>query len=631
MTETSLTSRSRLRPPTWVAAAICLLAAIEPVSHWAIETFPPAGTVPTGAHTVDTTNYLVGMAYGHSPWYSPYARCTGDYAAGDPSLFSLVHHRMYGMIGQANRVFGISPFWGLAWANALGAAFSVWAAWIFLAVAAPRLARGAFLLYALGGGLGGVLYLLSVACGWTEHPDFAARFLRYFYYELCEGPRFQPWLMVSRLYYTLSLGCGLLALVCWLRTLQRGHFRDVIFSATLLGVCTVLNLRLGPMFWGVALIMMCTVTVLPWRRRAALFVLPTAGLIVAAVGVLRLAALNPELYAGVAINARSALWLSPFVSATVFYWLLVPQALPRALHGAPAWLGRLGMGAVGYLAAFVLLYAGYQFYYGNVWHCADVMVAVRFSDWALLGVPVGTLLAPWALRRAEFTDADAPPWAALWLLAYLPIALSAWGQGWFLRVSPDRFVITLGIPMALLAASTLSRWQGTRPRLVRSIYAVMVICGLCAIAVTWSVTYGPWGYRTLQRHYDWTRFAFMDAADATLMEHIEGGVVLAPSLGAPLFGDLAALRPNTKAVYGNGTLDYSRDVMPEVRTAVAVFYSGGTPETARRALVERWCVQYVYCPATEPVADAVREELRPLPWLEPVASAGRGILFRVRD
>lgn len=619
------------RPPRRVLCVIAAIALIDPLSHALLPHVAPPGTAPTGMHTLDTAIYLAAMDHAHPPWYSPYAHCGGEHADGDPSLYALPYHHLYGIAGGAARALGVDAFQLLGWLNGLGVAFYLYAVYAFLAIAAPALATRAFLLFSLSGGLGGLFYALAALAGLTDHPEFGRYFLRYFLYELNDGPRFQPWLMVCRLYYTAAFGCAFLGLAALCAGMRDGRRRGLLAAALLLALAAFINFRIGPMLGAAgALILLCHA---PWRpaRRIAWSAALLAG---AATGTLAAGAMlaqNPELIEGVGRVQHTALWLSPFASAAFFYLFLAPGPALAGLRRAPAPLRIAGAIAASYLLAFTLLYIAWQAYYGNFLVTGEVTVALAISDYALLAaIPLGLLLARHLRpRNAELPAHPAPPWAAVWLLAFLAVAISAWGQGAFLRLTPERCVVVLGVPLALLGAAAIDRGLPHHPRRYQAIQAAMLACGLLSIAVAWTVTHGPLGYDGLQRHFSWTRWVYMAEADANTLPRAGKGVVLAPSLGAPLFGDVA-VRQGNATVYGLATQDFSRQIAADVRRDVAQFFDPETPDPWRREKAAQWCARYIYCPATDPVDPATVAQLRESDWLEEIAAEGNAVLFRVR-
>jgi len=619
------------RTPRWVFAIVLGIALIEPMAHWAILAFPPEGATPTRMHVVDTQGFLNAMRHARGDFFSPYAGCHAPTGTHDPSNYALPHHRVYGALGVVGEALGFPMFHWLAWINAAGMAFYLIAVYLLLRAVVPALANAAFLFFALGGGLGGVLYAIAVVTGWDQDPVFPIYFQRYYLYELSEGPRFQPWLIVAKLYYTLPLGLGFFGLLGMTRLVHRWQWGSAGFTVLAFALATWINLRTGPMIWAVGLAYVATRPLMPWTRQAALALYTAAPVALSAFLVLRATARNPELLEAVRLNARYAVWLSPFVSASFWLWWVLPAAIVRGVQSAPRWLRVAGGAALGYLLAYLLLYLAYQVYYGNVWRALDVTVAIRMCDWALLGALPGAYWAHRAHRRfGTSVEYDAQrAWFALCFLAFFAVSISAFGQGWFLRFTPDRFIVILGVPMAALAADRFHDWRVRRPRAAYAWASALIASGLVSIAVTWAVSYGPLGWNTLQRSFPMTRLAYMHDHDAALLDALGPGVVLAPSLGAPLFGDIAVMRPNTATVYGNGTIDFSRHVMPRVRSRVHAFFQPNTPAAVRRALVDEWCVDYVYCPDTTPVDAATRDRLRETPWLETVAAAGDGVLFRV--
>ena len=255
------------------------------------------------------------------------------------------------------------------------------------------------------------------------------------------------------------------------------------------------------------------------------------------------------------------------------------------------------------------------------------------SDWALPGF----LLGAWGSRRScpSGEPRSLPTYAAgiaLWFLLYGALAFSAWGQGAYLAFAPQRFMATLGIPMTLLAAQGLSLMASRAPRVSRTWLAATCVAGLLSMGVTWLGCYGPWGLDTVQRALPWTRFAYVSEADQVLMSRIpEGSVVLTPATEAPLFGDILSQRPSTKVVYGNGSLDFSREDFAAIREAVTRYYSPDATEQERQAFLLERCVTHLYCPDTAPVPAATRDSLRSSPLLKPVGICGEGIVFEVRQ
>jgi len=105
--------------------------------------------------------------------------------------------------------------------------------------------------------------------------------------------------------------------------------------------------------------------------------------------------------------------------------------------------------------------------------------------------------------------------------------------------------------------------------------------------------------------------------------------VLAPADHAPFFGDIASFRPGVRTVFGTATLDLSGLTALDVRKRVKTFFDPKTTNSERRVFVDRWCVNYIYCPDTTPVAPAVVKALRTASWLTKDASEGHAVLFRV--
>lgn len=620
-----------------VCAIIIVLACIEPILHAAIPFSPPPGMAPSGLHTVDTYAYLSAMAHYQEACFSPYAACHDPGGVNNSSFYALPHHRMYGLLGVAARVLHIPAFLFLGIANGLGLAFLLFAAYVFLRVAVPKQADLAFALFALGGGLSGLVYVLTGVLDWHGDPRFPEYFGRFFYYELNEGPRFYPHLVMARLYYSFPLGAGLLALAALKRTMHTPRFSLDIAAGFSLAVCAFLNFRVGPMLWAVGLLGVAALPGAPWRRRLPVAVIWSFGAVLGALPAVRMMSSNPALMKSVQVLG-GVMWLIPFLYATAFHWITLPGAIRRGLKALPLWLRICGGAGAGYALTYAVLYLLYQAYWGNWWSGGDDSAARAVSDPALIGAVAGGLFALFfgAKNRADVQspDTETPEtlgWLTLWFLAILCVSIAALGKGWLSQFMPQRCAVVLGVPLAALCAEGLQHWRVRWPRLANGLTAAILLCGAISIAVTWLTVHGPLGVNTMQRYYPWTNYVFITDEDESLLKRIERGVVLAPSLGDPLYGDVAVVNnPLVRTVYGNGTMDFSHEVMAEVRTRVADFFAPGTEEAARRALAEEWCVDYVLCPDGAPVDKRSQEELRRLPWLREVAAAGQGTLFEVQ-
>ena len=208
--------------------------------------------------------------------------------------------------------------------------------------------------------------------------------------------------------------------------------------------------------------------------------------------------------------------LVPMLSALGLGLILLPRGVYGAQKSLPRWIRALAFGAVGYLVIYITGYLGHMAYYGNLWQGGEASAAIAVSDWALLGVLPGLVLG-WRVQGMTDEDAWDSGWYLLWALAFGCASLTALGQGWFLQFMPQRFIVVLGLPIAVIMAIGLDMMTKTRPLVSRAIYGGILCCGVVSILVTWTVTYGPWGHDSLQRDYPWTRYAFMTEADGDVL------------------------------------------------------------------------------------------------------------------
>jgi len=620
--------RQRAPIPMWVWAVMIVLSSIPPLTHYWIAHFPPAGTVPTGLHGGDSAVFIHCMRMFDTGFFSPYANCHAEHGTHSAAYFAAPFFWMYGLLGTLGRALGLDAFQALGWVNGVGGFAYLLAAYVFLRQAFPKQANLAFALFALAGGPGGVLYVLTGLFGLHHSPNFEAYFERFAHYQLFEGAGLMPTLAMTRLYYTLPLAGCLWALTLLLKRQEDGSRHAHAAAMLLLFVATLVNLRFGPMAWGVFALYLMADARQPVAHRLRLGIMTAAPVALAwLLGALVLRN-NPAYVAGALATVRTHIWLSPFIAATIFHLAVVPQEVVRGTRSLPRFMRACAWGTLGYLAAYLVLYAAYNAYYGNVWRCLDFSSAKCVSDWALLGAVAGVVFA---FRRPSGAPSEepAPCWMALWLLLFLAVGISAFGQGWFLRLAPQRLVVFLPLPLAVATARGIQRVQAGRPRLASALVAVMVACGLCSIAVASACFQGPLGHRPGHGPFAWTHCELMSEADAEVLEHLDKGVVLTPVTWGPALGDVVTVRPNVATVFGYGTLNFTDKRHTDSFDLLHVFFDADTAEAARRKLVDDWCVDYVYCPDSHPVDADVIAALRNTPWLTEVAQCDSAVIFKV--
>lgn len=617
--------------PLWVWGAIVALAAIEPVTHGWVSYFPPQGAAPTGLHTVDTVFYRHSMRLFEADYASPFILCASEGGEAFPRFYYPLHF-LYAVVGLVGRVLGFEEFFFLGLANGAGEFVYLLSIFLLLREVVPRYSERAFLLYTLGGGLGGVLYLGTGALGLHSSPRFEAYFFRYAYHELFAGTQLHPALLGAMLYYTVPLALCFASLLCLsvsLRTRSRARW---ILSLFLLFAGSFLNLRLGLPMWGIMLM---------WLygrgrplgegvvRGALLGLAAVAG----SAGGASLLWLNPMALQNQLADIRLAMWFSPFLSAVFFHLFTAPREVWIASRRLPR-LGRTcAFGLVGYLGVFTALYAGYQAYYGNLFLCLDYHSALWACDRALVGLVLGAGYGLWrgpAAGLAEGEEEDpSSDWIALWLLVFAVVCLGTFGQGWYLRLTPNRLMPFLGLPICILSARGFERLGRRRPVRAGALLAVVIVCGVCSLLSFVLFFQGPLGRAPGAGPYAFAHYEVMSDADAACLASLGDGMVLTPLAEPFRFGDAISLRDTDNVVLGVGSLGLSRMPWQSLLERSKAFYAQGTAEELRRAQVAEYCIDYVYCPDTYPVDAAVVEEFRALPWLREVADSGRAVLFEV--
>ena len=612
------------RTPATIILLIVLLALVEPLTHFWIMTAPPEGMVPTGVHTGDSAHHIVAMQAFINGGYSPYVSC--DASPYGLQYFSATIFYLYAILGQLTHLLGITPFIALGLINGLAGALYLWCTWRLFRLIMPPFAETAFYLFALGGGLGGILYGLALLFGLDADPRFQDAFLRFAAYDLIEGQHRSPLLLMPRAYYTIPMALGIASLTAFIES-ERIHCRaHLFFAGFLLFFCTLINLRIGPVIWVIALLYMILAAEAP-RRERIIFTI-SYGLYAFSGALLFYAVLlqHPSYGANVYNVGQQIMGLIPFMSATLFFWPPLINALGRITRFAPTPV-RILLGALlGYLAAYCILYLGYQAYWGNLLIGGDVKAGTIVSDWALIGAILGGAWYQFRVPRLPFRTNPTALWLACWFLGLLVISLSAWAGGWTIRFAPQRFMLLLPLPMALLTAYGLH----SLPRITtRLSFGLSIACGTLSLLVASLFFQGHVGKQNHDQPFAYLHYAHMDKEDHALIQSMDAGFVLTPPWSPIAFGEILAQHQGLRIVGGPGAMNLGDLPFADIQADVAAFWHATTPEVERREILDRRCVDYIYCPATAPADPATIETLHTYSWLQVQAEAVPGIVFKV--
>ncbi len=618
-------SNATARTPWWVWLVMLAIAAIEPALHIWIEFFPPEGAAPTGLHVPDSAFFVHSMAMFDTGFFMPYASCQSEWGDRYIGFFSSTGYWLYGVVGVVATSIGIGQFLWLGIANGIFGFIYLYVTWRFLQVAAPQAARMAFLLFTIGGGPGGLLYLAAGAIGLHQHENFDRLFYPFAMYELFEGPNLSPVLHMTRLYYTVPLALGIGGLTALIKGVAIGCPRHIGFSAFLIFACTVLHIRNGAFLTvaGLLFLWQAAQTPTPFRIRSAI----AWGIAVASGSLIYMAVIlqHPTVTQNTFDTVRQSAWLVPLLLASMFYFVPSFVQLRTTLPGLSP-LARCGAAAaIGYLLAFVVCFAAYQIVQGNAPVYGNAAAARVVSDFALMGAVAGFVFA-WRRPRSDVHSPQG--WVVLWLLLFICGTISAFGQGWYLQFAPQRLMAVLGIPLSIVAALGLQSMYARRAWLARLHLAGAVMCGLTSIAVSALFFQGSFGLEPGKGPYPRFRPHWMTANDAELVHSLSvtEGYILAPHP----FGDVvaAALPPRSHVVYGLPSIQADQLAVP-LEADVRRFFALDTGADFRADFLNRYCVTWVYCPDTFPADPALIERFDAWDWLTPEMNRGGGRIWLV--
>ncbi|MBI5093918.1 MAG: hypothetical protein HZB26_15945 [Candidatus Hydrogenedentes bacterium] len=583
MTAQNISVQSR-RVPIWVWGIIVVLSLLEPAQHLWLRYAPPEGAAPTGLHIPDDAIFLQSMRMFDNGYYSPYATCKAG-SANSPGYFALPCLWFYGLLGSAGRAVGLDDFITLGIAN--------------------------------------VGYMVCEITGMTLWPGFEEYFRRYALYELLEGPYLSPLLYFPRVYYTLALALGFGGLTAHIRALRMACSQHLGFALLLYGAATLINMRVGVFVAMVAaLYLLCRDGEPSQRIKHLLAVAASVGL--TCWGVALMMGESAVMTANLKQIGTMAMWLSPFLSASIF--ILIPAAyrIGQGMAGLTILQRSVVFAAVGYLGIFLVLFGAYQVYYGNILICRDGAVAAAISDWALLGALAGFL------AQFRFSRVQAPPdphsWIVLWLVIFLAGSLSAVGHGWFLQFGPQRLMVLNGLPMSVLAAQGLNALGAARPRAARRFTRIVIGCGVTSTFVSATFFQGALGWGP-GAPFAWAKPGLVTRADHLAMDRTPEGRILAP----PLAADALALRNGHSVVFGKGSFTLTEQPYGMLEGGVERFFSKSANDAFRHQFAREWCVDHVYCSDTWRVDPAVIEQLRQASWLRVKYASGMAVVFEVLD
>ncbi len=622
-----MTAPALSRTPRWVWLLAAALAATQPLLIYWLIYFPPAGTTSSGLTIPDSAIFIQAMDLFAQDYASPYALHTPGGASHALALYPMPYLWVYGMLGAAARALGLSHLVAYGWANGFAAFAYLCAAYFFLREAAPRVAARAFLLFALSGGPGGLLYVFTGLMGWHGAPGFDEQFFRYALYELVEGAHLLPMTYFPRLYYTSSLALCFSAMALLLRHRRVPSRHGLPLAALCLASGAFINPRFG-VFTAAILALYA------WRQPAVwkgVALTACAGLLGWATAW-RMMQASPVVIQNHVDTGDMAMWLSPFISAALLHLFLFPQEIRRAIPRLSPLERIAACLAICYVMAFTAFFVLHQAYYGNLQIARDGSLAARVSDPALaLGIALALAWLWWrrlqpAAHPGQAHD-EAPGWIVLWLLAFLAMALSGFGHGWFLRFGPQRLMVFLWLPLCILSAYALERMQAQHPQNARRYMLALLGCGALSILAGFCCFQGPLGRVEAKGPYPQYHAEIITQSDARVIGQIGEGRVLAPALAS----DAVVRLHGNPVFFGIGSFNLADEPYVFLRDRTAWFFSPEPSMEERRQFILEWGIRYVFYPETEPIDGAVLAQLRQIPWLLPSAQEGNSVLFEVGE
>ena len=442
-------------------------------------------------------------------------------------------------------------------------------------------------------------------------------------YELVEGPYLTGTQHLSRLYYTLPLALVYAAMTALIQSLRIKCTRHLLLTGILLFAATLLNIRIGGLGFCIMILFLFTNRTPPFIPRAKILIrlaIPLAS----AFGVFAVLTItNPDYMKNTSVYVREVMWLSAFLSVAALHLVLLRRPLLKGIAGLSPLGQRCAFALIGYLSVYTVLFILHQVYYGNLLRAGDFSDAVTVSDWALMGVLAG-LKKPTISERVE---GDNPyPWLIMWLLTFVAIAISGFGQGWFLTLTPQRLLVFVGVPLSACSAYALHTCADTNRRVAMAYGAAMITLGITSIIVGALFFQLPLGNKPGQGPFALLHPETMTRADASQLETLPEGRILSNFE----FSDVIAKRPGTQVLGGTGGTDLSDQMSIKLTPHINQFFSRETGNKYRVDFLNEWCIDYVYCPDTWPIDETIRLQLRSMEGVSVLNANGAGVVFDVR-
>ena len=633
-----------LKDTPWWVLAICLaLASIEPITHFGLQRINNEHAVHSGLHTPDSAIYLTCMKMLDNDFFSPYATCKAPNGPNDPAFLPTPFHWLYAILGEIGRWFGIGEFMFLGLANGFFGFIYLLVVYRFLKTAVPDLANLAFLLWSLGGGLGGVFWFGTLATGAQSAPNFEEWSFRLIMYELIEGPGLFPVTHQPRLYYTASLALCFGSLIALIDSLRIRCKKQFAFAGLLLFGAALINIRLGAFTWIIALMYLLSIHGISLQRIAKLSVLTFLPVLAAGLVFIAMQWARPIFTETALAIVRESIWPTGFLSAAVLFilpvcaavWINVPTLpiLPRIAAGA----------AIGYLVVIFPLVFAYQIYHGTLWQAGDHTALARVSDFAVIGAVLGAILGwlryphdpgdPFVSGESESLSVDVrepgAEWFVLWALVFAGAGMSAFGQGWGVGFAPQRFMAMLGLPLAVSAAVGLRFLDSRAPWIAVACTSLIVACGLAAIFAGSLYFQAPLGRTPQSDLYSTRHPEIVTPEDHRLISALDPGIVLT----VPELADAIAVRDGMRGIGGIVSGDLSDASSLQLDTVYDTLCRVQLEQRlSPDVTLESWCVDYVIRPHNSKLRSGLREvALDGDPRLTVERSEGSGAILRVRE